>query len=156
MTVFQPGRHCTSIICGAEVRYDNGARVNTSFVSNLFGDILVMSAPDLYRELEAVQEEKARRLPKYVYPAHVLRATDVAKYTRRGIYFAIHKNEARFISKLDMQGGATIFGGGFLISDRAAADRAAADRAAADRAAQVEAIEWTLSDRERRIIEGLG
>ena len=156
LTVFQPGKYCTSIVCEADVRYENGALVNTSFVSNLFGDTLLMSAPDLYQELEAVQEEKARRLPKYIYPAHVLRVTDVAKYTRRGISFVLRKRDGRFVSKLDLQGGAGIFGGGYLISDRAAADRAAADRAAADRAAQVEAIEWTLSDRERKIIEGLG
>lgn len=46
-----------------------------------------------------------------------------------------------------------IFGGAFLLSDRAAADRAAADRAAAERAA---VTVWRLSPRERKIAEALG
>ena len=48
--------------------------------------------------------------------------------------------------------GKTIFGSGFLLSERAAAERAAAERAAAERAA---ATVWILSDRERQIIENL-
>ena len=37
-----------------------------------------------------------------------------------------------------------------MLSDRLAADRAAADRAAADRAA---ALRWTLSEKEKRVVE---
>ena len=45
-----------------------------------------------------------------------------------------------------------IFGGGLILSDRAAAERAAAERAAAERAA---ATKWELSARERAIVEYL-
>lgn len=44
-----------------------------------------------------------------------------------------------------------IFGGGLLLSKKAAAEKAAADEAAAD-----EVIVFELSDREREIINGLG
>lgn len=148
LTVFQPGKYCTSIICEVDVVYENGAKVKTSFVSNMFGDICAMSAPDLRQAIVDIQATDKVNLPKYRYPANVIRATDLGLLSRRGIKFVIPKREARFITKLDGQGQKAIFGGGYLISDRAAADRAAAANAA-----QVAPIEWTLSERERKIIE---
>ena len=52
----------------------------------------------------------------------------------------------------------TIYGGGFLLSEKAAAEKAAAEKAAAEKAAaeKVNAIVWELSDREREIIKSLG
>lgn len=150
ITVFQPGRLCTSIVCEADIIYENGAKVKTSFVSNMFGDICVMTAPDLQQAIVDIQSTNKAELPKYRYPVNVIRATDVGLLGRRGIRLVIPKAEARFITKLDSQSGKTIFGGGYLISDRAAAEKAAAEKAA-----QVEVIEWTLSDRERRIIESM-
>ena len=50
------------------------------------------------------------------------------------------------------EGKSGIFGGAFLLSERAAAERAAAERAAAERA---EAEVWELSDRERGIVKML-
>jgi len=54
--------------------------------------------------------------------------------------------------------GKTIFGSGFLISERAAAEKAAAEKAAAEKAAAEKAAaeRWTLSKREILIIEELG
>ena len=46
------------------------------------------------------------------------------------------------------QGGKGIFGGGLLLSERAAAERAAAERAAAHK--------WRLSERERAMTAALG
>ena len=70
----------------------------------------------------------------------------------------INRNECHFIRSLDCQRAQkkAIFGGGFLLSDNAAAEiRAAEIRAAEIRAAE-EATEWELSPRERDIIRGLG
>ena len=55
------------------------------------------------------------------------------------------------------EGKSGIFGGAFLLSERAAAERAAAERAAAERAAaeRAEAEVWELSDRERGIVKML-
>ena len=73
--------------------------------------------------------------------------------------------DCTFIRALDAQrkSGKTIFGGGFLLSERASAERAAAERAAAERAAaeraaaeRAAATRWTLSERERRIVSRLG
>ena len=57
------------------------------------------------------------------------------------------------VTKLDAMGKRVIFGGGLLLSERAAAERAAAERAAAERAA---AEHYELSDREKEIQKGLG
>lgn len=146
LTLFQPGRFCTAVVVAGSITYENGAAVNTDFVTNMLGDICVMSAPELHDAIEAAQKrDQVPQLPKYIYPLNVVRSVDIQTYAKRGIHFAVRKSEAQFVSKLDSQCSKGIFGGGYLISDRAAADRAAA-RAA---------IEWTLSDREREIIEKL-
>lgn len=56
-------------------------------------------------------------------------------------------------SNTHREAGKAIFGGGLLLSDRAAAERAAAERAAAERAA---ATEWQLSPRELQMVAELG
>jgi len=54
--------------------------------------------------------------------------------------------------------GKAIFGGGYLLSEKAAAEKAAAEKAAAEKAAaeKASAKEWQLSESEKRIIESLG
>ena len=44
--------------------------------------------------------------------------------------------------------GKAIFGGGYLLSEKAAAEKAAAEKA--------NAIEWELSESEKRIVASLG
>lgn len=41
--------------------YDNGASVDTSFVTNM-GQYKIMVAPDLYEAIKAADDETARRL----------------------------------------------------------------------------------------------
>jgi len=154
LTLFQPGRHCTSVVAFADIAYENGARVKTAFVSNMLGDICVMSAPELHDAIEAAQaQNKAPQLPKYIYPLNVLKSTDLERFAKHGIHFAVRKDEAHYVTRLDSQGSKAIFGGGYLISERAAAGRAAAERAAAERAIKI--TEWTLSEREWEIIKDL-
>ena len=54
--------------------------------------------------------------------------------------------------------GKTIFGGGLLLSEKAAAEKAAAEKAAAEKAAAEKAAAhiWELSERERKIVASLG
>ncbi len=112
LTNFYTGRFGTSIITETNIIYDNGAVVKTSFVSNLFGDIAVMSAPDLWEDIKAVQKTAAPSLPKYQYPLNVIRATDIGRLSRYGIRIAIPRSECRFVSRLDSQKNKSIFGGG--------------------------------------------
>ena len=63
------------------------------------------------------------------------------------------------MNKLDCQEGKNIFGGGFLISERAAKER---ERAAKERERvekeerEKRAIMWELSEREKEIVRSLG
>ena len=140
------GRVCC-ICAGAPVTYDNGADVNTSFVTNLDASA-ARSAPDLHDLVEAANAVNLRALhrdlPKYKYPDAVLTAAALNYLSVHGEPFRVSPESAAFVRVLDAQkpAGKSIFGGGLLLSDRAAADRAAA-------------IIWQLSDRERMIITDL-
>ena len=77
------------------------------------------------------------------------------RYSKYGVDFNVRRKDCAFEPRLDAQkeAGKSIFGGGLLLSERAAAERAAAERAAAERAA---AHVWALSEREKGIVAGLG
>ena len=153
------------IICDANIVYENGAVVRTSFVTSFGGDMVAQTAPELTRRInravETIQRETVRELPKYVYPDNVITAAMLQRYAKYGINFSVRRGECLAISRLDTQRGAgkTVYGGGLLVSsqkaaERAAAERAAAERAAAERAAAERAAAnvWQLSDREREMV----
>lgn len=141
----------TCIVTNAAIIYENGANVNTAFVSNLFGDIRVMTAPELRSRIVESCKSAKSQLPKYRYPDNVTSSALLGKIAPY-VDFVVRSSECRFISRLDSQiGRAGIFGGGVLLSNAKAAEKAAAEKAAAER----ESIVWELSDRERRIIEEL-
>ena len=137
----------TSIPCSCTVRYANGALVSTGFVSNLFGDLLAMSAPDLRRRVMEAQErarrENAVHLPRYEYPPQVLTASMLGYLATHGVDFEIRRPEAVRVSSLASQRacGKSIFGSGFLISEKKAAEKV---------------IVWGLSDAEREAVRRLG
>lgn len=141
------------IICDAEIVYDNGAVVRTSFVTSFGGDMVAQTAPELTRRInravETIRRETVRKLPKYAYPDNVVTAAMLQRYAKYDIDFSVRREECCFISKLDAQRetGKAIYGGGLLVNSQKAAERAAAERAAAKR--------WQLSDRERGIVEAM-
>lgn len=158
LTVFGPARDCTAVVPGASIAYENGAVVRTSFVSNLFGDIAAMSAPDLGQAIEEAQAREDRSRPRYVYPAHVLRACDLERFSKRGVRYVVRRSSAQRIARLESQGErASIYGGGLLLSEAAAAERQAAERQTAERrtAERQTATAWTLGETEWNIIKTL-
>lgn len=153
---------CNYLPTGVAVTYHNGAVVSTSFVTNL-GDWKIETAPDLYQAVRA-EDDKNRReqsgeLPGYVYPMEVVTGA-VSRLSKYGQALRIRPEETVFVRALDTQkaAGKSIYGSGFLISERAAAERAAAERAATERAAteQAATTKWLLSDREQKLIRNLG
>lgn len=154
LTLFSKEReYCNHVVASADIIYDNGAKVKTSFATDMGGTKIHVSG-ELNRKIREAQErtkrERTAELPKYAYPPNVCSAALLGKIAERGIDLRIRAEDAHFIRALDAQraAGKTIFGAGFLLSDRAAAERAAAERAA-----EVGAFEWKLSDRERAIID---
>ena len=140
----------TCIVTDAPIIYENGANVRTDFVSNLFGDIRVMTAPELRSRIVESCKSAKSQLPKYRYPDNVTTSALLGKIAPH-VDFVVRSSECRFISHLNSQsGGPSIFGGGVLLSNAKVAEKAAAEKAA-----ERESIVWELSDRERRIIEEL-
>ena len=138
------------------IPYANGAEVITGFITNLeSGDVCLKSEPELFNRLDSVADEirknGKRQLPKYSYPDHVVTAAMVQQYSKYGVPYEVSRKNSKKIQTLNAQQevGKAIFGGGLLLSDKAAAERAAAERAAAT---QWKLSKWEL-DEVRRLSE---
>ena len=163
LTLFSTGRgEFNYVLAGGNIEYENGANVQTSFVTSL-GEYKIETAPDLADALEkAIKENrkgKVQELPGYVYPMQVIRSADytLSKYGQK---LCIKPEDAMFVRHLDEQKvrGKAIFGGGFLLSEKAAAEKTAAEKAAAEMAAaeMAAAHVWELSEREQKLVASLG
>ena len=140
---------CTALPCTLAVIYENGASVNTSFLTNLEPrSIRFRSAPKLQAMVQEGIDEFTKtlkkQLPKYSYPPHILTSSWVGILSRLGIEFSVPVAESEGISGLDSQkaAGKAIYGKGYIVSDAVKAEREKAER-------------WTLSDRELAIIQRL-
>ena len=147
------GIPASHIITPATITYQNGAEVNTAFVTNM-DEYFIRSVPDLMDAIKAANDENLKEskkeLPKYAYPDEVLTATAVGYMCVHHTEFKVRREDCHFIRHLECQKkmGKALFGSGFLLSRSAAAERAAAERAAATK--------WTLSEREQTIVDSLG
>ena len=160
---------CTALACTLAVIYENGASVNTSFLTNLErGGVRFRSAPKLQAMVQEGIDEFTRTLkkslPKYSYPPHIITSSWVGALSRLGIEFSVPVAESEGISGLDSQkaSGKAIYGKGYIVSDRVKAEREKAEREKAERekaerekAEREKAERWTLSERELAIIEKL-
>ena len=150
LTLFSSGLDCTHIVVGGNIEYENGAKVKTSFLSNLFGDAHVIGDAELYQRFKALENSRRHLLPKYTYPANVMTVSQVSWMVEKGVSFRIEKKDTSHCRRLDDQKAhkKAIFGSGFLISNEAAAEKAAAE--------EENVVEWRLSEKEKSIIEKLG
>lgn len=162
LTLFSVARDVerqTSIVCCADIIYENGARVKTSFVTNLLEGVRVLGSPELARRLKAVNDTKAASLPKYQYPRNVLTVSMVQWCVDRGVSMRFSGHSLWRCAALDAQRaqGKGVFGSGFLLSEKAAAEKAAAEKEAAEKEAaeKDDVVVWDLSPREIEIINSL-
>lgn len=161
LTVFSPmlNRDYTAIIAPDKITYDNGAVVNTAFVTNLCGSVRAMTAPKLYNALKALKQQNPS-LPKYQYPSNVLMVNDLNKLCMEGVEFSVSADESVFISRLDCQKEhkKALFGGGLLISDNKAKElqtKVLQAKEAKELQAKENAIIWQLSEQEQQTINEL-
>lgn len=146
LSLFKPIKELKYILTGVSIIYANGASINTSFVTSM-GEYLIETEPELCEKIEEANKQNAQKgkkqLPKYEYQLEVVTSARCNYYANHGMTFRVRPEEAYFVRKLDAQGKEKgMFGAGFLISERAAAERAAA-------------LRWSLSDRERKIVQEL-
>ena len=159
----------TFVICNCSITYANGAKVATSFITNIGGDVLIDVVPDLRDIIKKIDDDNrhdsAKEIKVHAYPDAVCSCAILGKLSNHHTPFVVKRGDACAIRSLDAQAksGDTIFGGGFLLSERAAAERAAAERAAAERAAaeraeaeRAAAHMWKLSPRELALQKTLG
>lgn len=150
------GSRCNVVVTGNQIAYENKAVVATSFATNL-GKFKIDVDSTLYRRIQDVVEgenQKMKRL-KYTYPDEVLTTTTIQKLAGRGIDLRIKEEDCFFIRVLDSQRKLkkSLYGAGFLLSEKATAEKKAAEKKAAEKN---KTIEWKFSDREKEIIEKLG
>ena len=145
----------SSALCiAAPITYENGASVNTSFLTNLEPqNVRARSCPELYELLKKANDENLKKLhkelPKYEYDKHVVTSAAIAQFSRYGIDFVVPRAESERIGGLESQKkvGKGIFGSGYLISDGVMAEREKAEREKAER--------WELSEKELAIVARL-
>lgn len=146
------------IIAGASIIYENGAKVNTGFVTNL-GDKKIIVSSDLHETVKLAMKEtnKNNKLPKYQYPDNLVTFSKLESLAKNGKNIEFDSSEVYWLSGLDSQKQLkkAIYGCGFLLSDNAT------ERLKAEQSKPIEPIEpieqmtWTLSDREKYIISNL-
>ena len=148
---------CTFIVCDETLTYENGARVNTDFCTNLETEYLIITAPKLKEAIKQANKVKdnIKRLPKYKYPVCVVSAASLGKIS--SVDFKLKHTESKFIRGLESQkkNKKGIFGCGLLISEIKAAEIKAAEIKAEEIKAAETVIEWELSEREKEIIKNL-
>ena len=147
----------TYIVASAAITYANGAVVRTSFITNMIeGGPKIWVTGDLSDMLTAASDRAVkigkRVLPRYRYPDNIVSSALLNKVACQGISFRIEHDECAPIATMDSQRAAekSIFGGGYLLSERATRRWCEAREAAAR-----EVVEWPLSEREREIITRL-
>lgn len=153
------GRICAN----SNITYENGASVNTSFISNL-EPAVVRSAPDLFKIIKQVDDKLRAQLkkqtPAYEYPSEIITAARVGSYSKYGIDYRVMPGECVHISALDQQRahGKAIYGRGLLLSEQATLARIETERELEQEriAHQQQPQRWALSERERAIQQNIG
>ncbi|RLK62394.1 hypothetical protein D3H64_10035, partial [Atopobacter sp. AH10] len=141
----------------SQITYGNGAKVNTSFVTNL-GDAKIWLCQKLNQRLKSVQAKRPA-LAKYRYPSCVISGALVKKYIDAGIDIKIGRESCARIekSKLDQQRelGKGVYGGGYFVSKEIASEMERGfERGKIIELEQEKELGyiWKLSDREKDIV----
>lgn len=149
----------THVITDCTIVYENGAKVPTSFVTNMSPEIVAKTSPDLTEAVNEIVDEITGKsnqlLPRYSYPSEVISPSMLQRWAKYGVFFEAKRGSCVRVSGLDNQNplGKTIFGGGLLLSRDAAKESARAESEASSKSGDKI---WTLSDRERAIVDMLG
>jgi hypothetical protein len=143
---------CTIIVIGGSIKYENGAKVPTAFITNLpfCAQYAMMTAPELGERIKCVQKSGGGKIPSYKYPENVISTAILNGLAN--VDLKIRRKEVLHIKALDAQRvkKKMVYGGGYLVSDYAAARLKAARLKAAR-----ESVVWKLSERERTLISRL-
>lgn len=158
--LFAPGltigyyfRYCNTVIVDANITFENNAKVNVSFVSNMFGDAVAIAAGDLQRTIEACpsQRKEGKKATTYAYPRNVVTPQMLRNIAGGGGWLEIGRQEVEIIGKV---GEKNIFGN-MMLASTAKAREAKAVEAKAMEAKARENITLTLSASQQAIVDRL-
>lgn len=162
--LFCPGltsicKGCTFVAVAGQITYENGANVNTCFVTNLAGDLIAMTAPDLSKSLNEENNRLSKLnkkvLSKVAYPPQVLRAFGLQSLARYGVHYEVRASEGAVRSKVCDYNA---FGSSVLLSDEATEKRIKAEedaRRVKFEEIRAEKTTLQLSQTDRNIINSL-
>lgn len=167
----------TAVVAKITIVYENGAQVATSFVTNLDDpEIIMRTAPQLWRVLKAAhdislqqrKQTKAKRAKNpndtRALPPQVIHSAKLTLRPLQRADFHLKRSEVHPIGGLDAQRREKgtrkcIFGGGFLVSEQAAARYAEAykegERILLEQSSGTRGTQWELSAREKQIVAEL-
>ena len=164
-TLVRQSDYCTALVIGADITYENGATIPTSFITNLEpSEIRMKTAPSLYFAVNKANEENTKLIKKtvskYSYPLELVTSAMIYPYNKYGIDFIIPRGESVRVSRLDAQAPQkkSIFGCGLLLSERLTAEREKAEheKAEHEKTEHEKTERFQLSDREKTIISKMG
>lgn len=148
LTLFVADADCCFCLFSIMVTYENGAKVNTGFVTNMRKDRRIWVESTLREAIIKAQKREPTQVV-YNYPKNIITAALLGKVANGG-ELIVAPNECRYVRNIEgfKELDKGLFGGGFILSTEAA-ERA---REAAERA---RAIDINLSERELAIVAAL-
>ena len=148
LTIGSCTKYCTAVITGKGITFENGANVSCNFASNLYGDIMICTAPLLGKLIEnCASQKQVVGLPSFDYPEELLNVSTMQTIANGGVEFSVRRSEAKLIRELDNdpRGKGGLFGYHWLIAKAKAKAKAKLRRS----------VPIALSLREERIVDTL-
>ena len=147
-------KNCTYIGASCNIIYENGANVNTAFVTNMMGNLICTTAPELFDTVKLAndtnQKQQKKTLRKLSFPDCVLRATTLHTMSRAGVMFKVKAGDGCVVNQACE--GKSEFGNSILLSEKLAAEKLAAEKLAAEKLA---AEKLQLTEKSKEIIKTL-
>ena len=162
LTLFSLGRRNVTLMpINVTITYENGANISTSFITNLENpDTQIYGSKTLYDAVKNANDinvkSVTKQLSKYQYPNNVVTVSRIKKISKY-IDIKIPRSQLHYVSNRDGQKKykKTIYGGGFLCSDKIEQEIKAEEIKAEEIEAEKSKFYWQLSDREKEIIKNL-
>lgn len=145
-----------SMLIGASIVYENGAKVPTNFVTNLTTEPLVVADQALIKALKQANHQKPAKI-KNVYPPRLLSSAELFRKGQNGCSFTI-ANTAQFVKKVDAvhhnkREKYNIFGGALVVDQSKAEDLKAEELKAAElKAEELKAAELKAASEYRVLL----
>lgn len=134
------------IIVDVCITYDNGAVVNTGFLTNM-SDYAIQTRPDLKEQIEKASDITRKNSNRIEWPDEVLTFGKLAKLVNTGQDIRLTRNKLQFTRKIGDQG---IYGAGYLMShDTTQLVQNGLDKAEQQKPTRI----VKLTDREREMLD---